>query len=229
MANNSNYSIKFYGNRICPFAHRALFTAELKEVEYEYVHVPLGKEKPESYVKDINPRGTVPALILNDDNNKKVLESLFVSEFLDDISNAGPKLQPQDAYERYQTKIVIDVFGKTLGPLYGLLKNQEEENNQVFIEKITSSLNDVFDIYKETSEGPYLFGDRITIADIAIIPFLERFSITLPHYRSFDPLSVDDRVAALLNAARELEAFKSSTESPEYYIEGYKGYAHPEE
>jgi len=41
---------KFYGNPICPFAHRAWWAAKEKGVPLEFVHIPLGDEKPEWYV-----------------------------------------------------------------------------------------------------------------------------------------------------------------------------------
>lgn len=85
----SSSSLLFYGNKICPFAHRGLMCVWQPEVgafvlvvalrhaarcsaaverglEYSYEHVPLGSEKPAWYTEKVNPRGTVPALKIRD-------------------------------------------------------------------------------------------------------------------------------------------------------------------
>ncbi len=64
-------------------------------------------------------------------------------------------------------------------------------------------------------------------ADIAVLPFLERFSVLLPHYRGYDPLAVDERLRAWLNAARQRPAFQETTLPAEDFIKGYGGYVNP--
>ncbi len=58
----SNDSLTLYSNPICPFAHRAWWALKEKQIPFEFAHIPLGAEKPEWYTKEVNPRGTVPAL-----------------------------------------------------------------------------------------------------------------------------------------------------------------------
>jgi hypothetical protein len=45
--------IKYFGNRLCPFAHRAFLTLEekglLSDGTVEYIHINLGPSKPEWY------------------------------------------------------------------------------------------------------------------------------------------------------------------------------------
>lgn len=67
-----------------------------------------------------------------------------------------------------------------------------------------------------------------TQADVAVVPFLHRFSILLPHYRGFDLLGegVDaDRLRTLLETVRGLKAFQDTTESDDFYIKVYSAYA----
>lgn len=77
--------------------------------------------------------------------------------------------------------------------------------------------------------GPYLLGENPSLADIAIIPFLERFEIVLHHYREYELLPPKDtkvqRLKAALEAARTRPAFRSTKQSAELYISGYSKYA----
>lgn len=64
-------------------------------------------------------------------------------------------------------------------------------------------------------------------ADLAAAPFLHRFRATLPHYRGFDPLAGDDleRLRSWLTACESRESLKSTTLSPQEFIEKYVSYA----
>ena len=64
-----------------------------------------------------------------------------------------------------------------------------------------------------SKDSEYLVGNRLSLADIAIVPFLERFSYTLAHYRGFELLPDDGkhtRLRRLLAAARARPAFQST-------------------
>ena len=54
--------ILFFGNRICPFAHRAWWASNELSVPLDYIHIQLGNEKPSWYTDQVNPSGTVPCI-----------------------------------------------------------------------------------------------------------------------------------------------------------------------
>merc|ERR1711972_300766 len=64
--------LKFFGNRICPFAHRAWWAALEVGAPIEYIHVDMGRRsggplaegtnKPLWYVDDVSPLATIPTL-----------------------------------------------------------------------------------------------------------------------------------------------------------------------
>ena len=70
---------KFYWNPLCPFVHRSWISAIEKNAtkDLEFVFIALGPEKPDWYEKEINPRGTIPAL--KTENGRMVFESNYVS------------------------------------------------------------------------------------------------------------------------------------------------------
>ena len=75
--------------------------------------------------------------------------------------------------------------------------------------------------------GPFLLGSTLSLAEIAVFPFLERFSASLGFYRRYDMFEGGRYPAlhAALQAARARPAFASTTASPQYFIEAYKSYA----
>lgn len=64
----------------------------------DYVHIPLGSEKPEWYLS-VNPRGTVPAITLP--SGKTLLESMFVAHYFDETSGEV-RARPRDGSAQYR-------------------------------------------------------------------------------------------------------------------------------
>jgi len=208
-----------------PFAHRAWWSAKEKQVPIEFVHVALGDEKPEWFTKTINPRGTVPAI---QQGEQIILESLIIAEFFEDrYPEQGTQLLPKDAYKRAAIRLFIDQVGQAIPTLYALLKNQDRSKDAELKEQVTAKLRAVVDLLKKQSAGPFFLGDELSLADVAALPFIDRFSATLPHYREYNPLDVDERLKQWYEAAKARQAFQETSKDAEFYIDGYKGYAHP--
>jgi glutathione S-transferase len=111
----------YFGNRVCPFAHRAFWAAEELGFakNWTYVHIDLGARKPAWYTQ-INPLGTVPCLFAG---GKPVFESLILAEFVNDTQKAS--LLPADPLSKATVRFVIARFDDTVkGALYGTLSNK---------------------------------------------------------------------------------------------------------
>jgi len=115
----------YFGNRCCPFAHRAWLALHEKNLisEIKYNHIDLGKRKQE-WFSQINPYGTVPCLY---DDGKAIFESLFVVEYLEDkFPGRGTALLPKDPYERATIRLFLDKCVSTLtSSFYPLIKAQD--------------------------------------------------------------------------------------------------------
>jgi len=223
MATTDQKEFKFYGNALCPFAHRSWWAALEKQVPIEFIHIPLGAEKPEWYAATINPRGTVPTVVHGD---KKVFESLIIAEFFEDaFPGQGTSLLPKDPHKRAAVRFFIDEFGQSISTFYVLLKNQDRSKDEELKAAVVAKLKSVVNLLKATSDGPYVLGEEFSLADIAAIPFLERFAAVLKHYRDFDPLDVDERLRAWHHASSSRPAFKETTRPAEFFIQGYASYA----
>lgn len=64
----------------------------------------------------------------------------------------------------------------------GAQTDEEKEQHRVALRESLASLNSSL---KRQSEGPYFLGDRLSLADISLAPFLDRFVSTLEYYRDF--------------------------------------------
>jgi len=218
--------IAYFGNRLCPFCHRVFWTAtELGyNKQWAYSHVDLGKNKP-GWFTQINPLGSLPVLY---DNGRPVFESLLVAVYINDV--AGGELVPKDPYRRAIMYFVAKRFDDACQPvLYEFLKNQDQSKSSEIASKVTSKLEEFDQLYakhKET-EGPFLFGQALSMCEISVIPFLERFETVFKHYRNYD-MFADGKLPTLhaaLEAARGRPAFAETTGTPDYFVAAYKGYA----
>jgi len=219
--------LTFYTNPICPFAHRVLLTITEKGLSAKSVTIPLGGQPKPSWYLELNPRGTVPTLV---HGKHTIHESLLIAEYLDDaFPEATPRLLPQDAFQRYAIRFMVDQFGSQAIPaLYQLLKNQDKDQEAKIKEEITKKLKAVISIYSEhAGEGPFFLGQQISLADVAIMPFLGRFVHTLQHYRSYDLLGIDERLRKWHDAFVSRPSWQETFPPAAEVIEAYSKYANP--
>src|ERR1700760_1064024 len=96
--------LTLYSGWFCPFVQRVWAVLEEKQIPYTYVEVN-PYHKPQSLLS-LNPRGLVPPL---EYEGKPLYESTVVCEFLEEaFPDHGPRLLPQDPYERARCRIWTD-------------------------------------------------------------------------------------------------------------------------
>eukprot|EP00753_Platysulcus_tardus_P010650 PLAT2932.1.p1 GENE.PLAT2932.1~~PLAT2932.1.p1 ORF type:complete len:256 (-),score=112.81 PLAT2932.1:212-916(-) len=220
-------TITLYGNPICPFAQRAWLAAKEKELDIDFTNIPLGPAKPESYL-EINPRGTVPAVKLHDEEEHIIIESMICVEFFEDQwPERGTSLRPKDPLKLVTMRLFLDEVSSAIGPMYGLLKRGGSDEKATLVETVAQKLAAVEARMVSTSDGPLLFGDELCIGDIALFPFLDRFRHTISHYWDVQVLDDLPRLQAFVAAMDERDSVKETSQTADYYIKGYVSYAHP--
>jgi len=215
----------YFGNRICPFAHRAWWAIKEKDVNIDYVHIDLGPTKPAWYKELVNPFGTVPCLY---DEGRPIFESRIVAEYLEEkFSNRGTQLMPADLVDRANIRLVISQFDeKLISKFYTVLRASTEEKLNEALAAVREPLKQVDEMYgKYNTSGPYFLGNQLSMAEITILPFIFRFSITIPHYRQVDIFADAPNFRAALEAAKTRRAFEETIAEPEYFIQAYAPYA----
>jgi len=203
----------------CPFVQRAWIALELKGIPYQYK-----EENP--YHKDkeflaINPKGLVPAVKYQ---SKALYESIVLLEFFEDAFPKTEPLLPSDPYERAQVRLMVDHISKNVvSNFFKLIQSQEKEGQDSAREDLYKALRH----FSETLKGPYWAGDKITHADIALIPFVARLYIPEKH-RGLDRNQVDKKFADWCKRVLDLEVVKNTSSEPDHYEEIYGRYLRDE-
>ena len=230
--------LKFFGNRICPFAHRTWWSALEVNAPIEYIHVDMGSKhaegpngKPWWYVNDVNPLATVPSLYDEGDAQWAISGTFEIDPPTDHILRSYAGLVPPSKEELHASQMHVGWMGgrKIVPQMYSLLQEQDPAVALTKATKLTQVLRECNARMEEQgSDGPFFLGSELSYADIAIVPFFDRFEATLGYYRGYELLSRDDpslaRMRALLDASREREAFKQTSQEAEFYIKSYSGY-----
>jgi glutathione S-transferase len=213
-----------YTARICPFAQRPRIVAALKNIKLDEVEISL-RDKPASFL-EVNPQGKVPALKLSPEKDVMV-ESLVISEYLDDVAEEGASLMGSTAEERAYTRQWIAWFGDNyIPPFYQFMRTQEPALQQEKREKLEAAL-EVFDAQarKYAGEGPFLTGATVGMLDVATVPFFERIAV-LEHYRDWKLPARFEFLHRWLKAMDQT-AYLTTKATNDFLVTGYVSYAKP--
>jgi len=117
-------------------------------------------EDGRSYLQ-VNPKGAVPALELN--NGEVLTENAIVLQYLGDRAGSDV-LPPVGDFRRYRVLEMVNFITtelhKSFAPLFK--PNASEETKHFYRDLIRERLDYA---EKRIGEGPFLFGDTLTIAD----------------------------------------------------------------
>jgi len=198
--------------RRCPFCIRTRILLYLKNLEYEIVEEPLREWTP--WMKEwsfaTGERARVPVLryVLDEGVERIVPESNEMNLFTDSVDER-PEFTPERSSEAYaemlewwkwcneELKPIIDLYK------YGAnLKFDKEAHvfHTAELQKLVGVLEDAL------SNKEYLIEDRITLADIAIIPFIRQIMRTREGEFDFTPYP---RVLRWTNSIIETDWFQN--------------------
>jgi glutathione S-transferase len=154
-----------YSFRRCPYAIRARMALKYSGIAVEIREVKLNN-KPQQML-DYSPKGTVPVLIL--DNDKVIDESLDIMLWA--ISQHDPNNWQVEGFEQ-----LIDendnVFKKHLDQYKYSIRYPENskeyyrQQGKIFLQQLEQRLQ----------QHKYLLCEQITIADVAIFPFIRQYA-----------------------------------------------------
>lgn len=194
-----------YGYFRSSAAYRVRIALNLKQVDYRQIPVNLvqGEHRADSF-KAVNAQGLVPALALND--GTILTQSTAILEWLEERFPM-PALYPADPIARAQTRALCNIVACDIHPINNLRVLQYLQH--------TFHIDDVqkMDWYRHwvhegftaieplLSNGPYAMGDRVSMADVYLVP------------QVFNALRFDQdmtpfpKIMACYNACHLLEAF----------------------
>ncbi|HEY3299272.1 MAG TPA: glutathione S-transferase [Methylophilaceae bacterium] len=161
-----------YSYRRCPYAMRARMALRYANVEVEIREISL-RDKPSAMLQ-ASPKGTVPVLVLQ--NGMVLEESLHIMRWaLQQQDSADWQRLKQPALQQLIDGLIVEndgAFKRALDrykyPDRFPEQSQAEYRAQgeVFLQLLEDRLN------AET----FLLGDRLSLADVAIFPFIRQFA-----------------------------------------------------
>ena len=215
----------YFGNRICPFAHRAWWTSKEVGFDMEYIHIDLGDDKPAWY-SAVNFLGTVPCLY---EDGHPIYESSIVAEYI--AAKKGVTFMPSDPLRRADAEFLIKFFNdKILAKLYVVLRTVDDKDREDTWCALAQNLQ-LFDFHYanlKDKSGPYFLGKDLSFVEINIMPFIARFVLLMPHFRNIDIFS-KARIPTVEKAYREVltrPAFKETNMSEDFYTQFYDPYVY---
>ena len=160
-----------YSYRRCPYAMRARMAMLSANFEFDIYEISL-RDKPKEMLK-ISPKGTVPVLIIGDNIIDESLDIMIWAYNISDKYNHYISLSKSEKNNAKELINLNDNDFKLHLDKYKYSSSQKDftqdklyENCLFFINKIESNL----------CENKFLVSNKISIADIAIFPFIRQFA-----------------------------------------------------
>jgi len=168
---NSSESKILYSFRRCPYAMRARLAVASTGIPLELREVVL-RDKPASMLA-ASPKGTVPVLVLG--------ENSVLEESLDIINWALGMHDPEGLLDYPDVTIqeMRDLVAKIDGPFKDALDRYKYPNRfeDIVVEEQKLLASEfICELDRKLLGNPYLFGDRFSFADAAILPFVRQFA-----------------------------------------------------
>jgi glutathione S-transferase len=199
--------------QVCPFAHRARLALAAKGIEHERIEIDL--RKMPAWFLEQSPNQSVPLLIHDD---RKIWESIAVVHYVDEAFE-GPPLLPGEPYERALARVGMETASSKFISLFWNLVLGKVENPAEKLQEIWAALQATM-----ATEGPFWAGQHLSLADIAVYPWFERW----PAVEQFSPdhqqMNLPPRLRRWLEAVQEHPAMRQERADPQLYLDAFKEY-----
>lgn len=206
--------LKLYVATASPFCQRVEIAARERGVAYERAVIELYDAVPAWY-KDINPKETVPALVVGEQEHV-LLESVLIARYIDSIGSPAGSLMGSSPLQRHRIEFFLSQLDDFIGALVALLsdplnaeKRKAMDDNAAYVDRLLA---------ENQTTGPYYFDAEFTLADIALVPFLVLARPGLAYYAGYDVFSKAPRIKALWAAAAQRPSVKETSPPPEQCV-----------
>lgn len=243
--------LKLYSTDFCPFAQRFWLAALEKEdnpsdpQHFDYTEVNYFNPDLEVTQAFLKIHNTVPAGVYE---GKALKESMPMCYWVDEtFPSSGNRLQPASVEGVAHMKAAIAKYTSgqfdLVATMYAyMFKETSDPESTTLREKLLAGYAELArDLV--ASGGPYLLGEQFTLADVALIPFVDRCLVVNGHYKQFAVPTTPEYAAfhawrsayqsrpayQLTNADRlprslAVQPF-AAVKRDEYIVEMYEGYA----
>lgn len=197
--------IDFFTLDMCPYAQRVWIVLNELNVPYRRMTVNLkDDESKRSFIQNVNPRGKVPAL-RDSSTGVCVYESLIIVEYLAERFDGGAVLLPPEPAARARIRLWNEHLDAVLAPAHFTLLMNKEKGAEA---AKSAALESALAYYEDNLVGPYLCGKSFTLADAVALPFFERLTFSLLHFKGNDVLQEYPRTRVWLDVAMRRRSFQ---------------------
>lgn len=203
--------MKLHGAPLSPFVQRVLFAARAKGVELEVVPLSgLGMQDPA--FMEISPMRRIP--VFEADDGWTLCESPVIIAYLEE-TQPGPSLLPADSREAARARVIAGLIDTEVAPglrhfvtqkLFGMFPNPDQLDYGA--RQLTLGL-DAIERVGLDSEG-WAVGDRPSVADAALIPFLTLAELIARATEALPPITGRPSIDAYWARAKEMPLGKQS-------------------
>lgn len=168
--------LTFYNNDFNPYGQRVWIALLEKGISHQHVEVNLFDKSPE-FLRAV-PNGVLPTII---HDGRVLQESLDLCRFVDGLAPETPSILFDDpALAGLLQTFAEPAFGKVYGTIGAKGEARAEKLGEL------RAFLHVMNMALRARKGPFFFGERFTLPDLAVFPFLERAHVLVRHHCDFD-------------------------------------------
>lgn len=198
-------------------AARVTIAAHLKDLALEYHYLDMGKNEHQSETyREMNPSGTIPSMIVKTEGAKDFVltQSMAMLEYIEETHPQPSPLLPsfeepelRARVRELQNIITNDIFPPSNSRIASRVRAiRGERSDQIsFVHAVMNEGFASYEIMLERYGGDYSVGNRVTLADVCLVPTLD-----LAKRYKFD-LSPFPRTMAIYDRLMQLEAFQKGS------------------
>lgn len=154
-----------------PFVRRVAVSMGLLGVPYEHRNWSVGKDFDR--IREFNPLGRVPTLVLDD--GEALIESAAILDYLDEQAGPARRLLPASGEARRQSlhimSFAIGAAEKGVAQIYEDAWRPDEKRHQPWVDRCNQQMHGALAELEKTCTAakPWLIGTKISQADITAV------------------------------------------------------------
>lgn len=189
-----------YGTNWSPFSIRVMIQIAAKGLDFEVSLPPGGWPASEEY-KAMNPIGKIPALNVD---GTIIPESTVILEYLE-AEFPEPSLMPADARDAARMRLLMQMtdlyLGQHMSPIFQKLMGRG--GDEAAVEGAAKALETLRQMESFADGGPWLIGDRMSLADCTLAPVAYFIGVLMPTVGVQEPWSGLPRLEKAWVTARD--------------------------
>lgn len=216
--------MKLYGSIASPYVARVMMLARLKGIDLPLERAPGGGLRSDEY-SAFNPIRKMPSLEVD---GRCIAESEIICEYLEEVY-PDPPLLPADPILRAQSRMVSRINDLYIAPHNnGLVRQQRADpRDQQLIDHAAAEFEKGFHYVAHfMGPGPFAAGDRPSIGDCALAPFIIMLKQTVfPFFEEIpDPTDGDGRLATWWQAMQDDPSCRAATDEIDLALSEFMKY-----